>query len=146
MQNKIFRGLRKLLFLAGLVLASAAMARGAAPTATTPTPAATSAPTRKPWNAKWEAVLKAARQRGAWWSPVQYFVPEGYGSASVGGGVVARVKGGSHANAATVYLNWFLGREAQERINKIIVQPRAEWMSLPITWTPPRSRSPAART
>jgi iron(III) transport system substrate-binding protein len=55
-------------------------------------------------------------------APVHYFVPDGYGSASVGGGVVARVKGGPHANAATVYINWLLGPEAQERINKIIVQ------------------------
>ena len=55
-------------------------------------------------------------------APVHYFVPEGYGSASVGGGVVARVKGGRHPNAATVYINWFLGPEAQDRINKVIVQ------------------------
>jgi iron(III) transport system substrate-binding protein len=336
MQSRFFRGLRKALFLAGLVLAGVATAHGAAPTSTTSTPAATTSPTLKPWNAKWEAVLKAARQEGrvvvyagpgddrrralteafekvypgikveylglnfgdlaarlatelrtgavqadvffggtgsmynllrplhAWdplephlirpevadpsnwqggmhsftdpergmyeyssfisggvtintsrmspknvpdhmgllnpkwkgrlasispmipgsgqgtftgfwlkpnlgpafirslrdqqlvfaadyaqgvdWilhgvydillgapsdvtaeltrqgAPVHYFVPEGYGSASVGGGVVARVKGAPHANAATVYINWLLGPEAQERINKIIVQ------------------------
>jgi iron(III) transport system substrate-binding protein len=55
-------------------------------------------------------------------APVYYFVPEGYASASVGGGVVARVKGGPNINAATVFINWFLGREAQERMNKVIVQ------------------------
>ena len=55
-------------------------------------------------------------------APVHYFVPEGYESASVGGGVVARIKGGPNPNAATVFINWFLGREAQERINKVIVQ------------------------
>jgi iron(III) transport system substrate-binding protein len=55
-------------------------------------------------------------------APVYYFVPEGYGSASVGGGVIARVKGGPNLNAATVFINWFLGPEEQDRINKVIVQ------------------------
>ena len=62
------------------------------------------------WQVEWEKVLEKARKEGS------------YASASYGG--IALVSKAPHSNAAKVYINWVLGKEAQA-----LLVDAARWVS-----------------
>ncbi len=55
--------------------------------------------------------------------PIERVFPEdGPGVLTGGFGVVLKVNGGPHPNAATVFVNWFAGREAQEMYEREMME------------------------